>query len=258
MEVTVPALVIVVGGWVMRLRRYRGLSRSTSLPGRSPRRWLVVALGLGVLVVAFTCAAEPYRQTRQYHEAVACERGADCFDREPVTVVGRRTYTTTTTHTDADGHPSTTTTTHYELTWQRADGSRQDRDVSSSLYEKARDGLPADLRLWRGEVVGVHVMGAEQWFLPEAGESLGYWLYLAFFGLGVLLWGLLFGWWDGFFLLGFRAFAWMFMSYVPVRLATDAAAYGLEPGFGLAFTVAFGVLSVAVAGWMLAGTLDRW
>jgi hypothetical protein len=38
----------------------------------------------------------------------------------------------------------------------------------------------------------------------RAGQTLGYWLYLAHFGLGVLLWGLIFGWWDGLFMLAFR------------------------------------------------------
>ncbi len=36
-------------------------------------------------------------------------------------------------------------------------------------------------------------MGAAEWFLPAAGENLGHWLYLAHFGLGVLLRGLFFG-----------------------------------------------------------------
>jgi hypothetical protein len=243
----------------MRIHRFRRLSRSGSLPKRSLRRWIVVALGLGVLVAGFAGAADPYRQTREFREVVACEGdAAGCFDQEPGTMVGRRTYTTTTTHTDANGHPSTTTTTHYEVTWQRADGSRQNRDVSSSFYDKAQEGQLANLRLWRGEVVGVEVMGGAEWFLPESGESLGYWLHLAFLGLGILLWGLLFGWWDGFFMLAFRTFAWMFMSFVPVGLATDAVAYGLDIGFGLVSTIVFGVFSIAIAGWMLVGSLDRW
>jgi hypothetical protein len=39
----------------------------------------------------------------------------------------------------------------------------------------------------------VEVTDGSEWFLPESGKTLGYWLLLAFFGLGVLLWGLLFG-----------------------------------------------------------------
>ncbi len=243
----------------MRLRRYRRLPLRVSLPKRSLGRWIVVAVGLGVLVAALAAGAEPYLQTRQFREAVACERGAgDCFGNEPGSIVGRRTYTTTTTNTDANGNTTTTTTTHYEVTWRRANGSRQTRDVSSSLYGKAREGQPATLRLWRGEVVGVEVMGETQWFLPESGRTLGYSLSLAFFGLGVLLWGLLFGWWDGVFMLAFRTFAWMFMSIVPVRMTTDALAYGLDTGVGLVMEIVFGVFFTGIAGWMLFGSLDEW
>lgn len=226
---------------------------------RSPGRWILVAVGLAVIAVALLGAAGPFRQTQEFRAAVQCDRGPDdCFGDEPGSVVGRRTYTTTSTSTDADGHTSTTTTTHYEVSWQRANGERQSRDVSPDFYDKAEEGQPAELRVWRGEVVGLEVMGATQWFLPESGHTLGYWLYLAHFGLGVLLWGLIFGWWDGLFMLAFRLFCWMFLSLLPISLATDALAYGIEPGFGLILQIVFGLVFVGVAGWMLLGSLDRW
>jgi hypothetical protein len=250
---------MIVVGMVMRLRRYRRWPRRLSLPERSLGRWIVVALGLGVLVTALAAAAGPYRQTQEFREVVACEQSVgDCFGKEPGSIAARRTYTTTTTSTDANGNSSTTTTTHYEVTWQRANGSRQTRDVSSSFYLKAQEGQPATLRLSRGEVVGVEVMGGVQWFLPESGKTLGYWLELAFFGLGVLLWGLLFGWWDGFFMLAFRTFAWMFMSFVPVDMTTDALAYGLDGGVGLVIHIVLGVFFAGVAGVILIGSLEHW
>ena len=185
----------------------------------------MAALGLIALAVGLTGAAGPYQQTQEFRAAVQCDRGPDhCFGDEPGSVVSRRTYTTTSTSTGADDHSSTTTTTHYEVTWQRADGERQYRDVSTDFYDKAEPGQPARLRIWRGEVVGLEVMGATQWFLPESGQTLTYWLYLAHLGLGVLLWGLIFGWWDGFFMLAFRLFCWMFLSIVPISLAADALA----------------------------------
>ncbi|WP_153034773.1 hypothetical protein [Amycolatopsis sp. YIM 10] len=214
----------------------------------------MVALGLAVLVAALVAAAEPYRQTQEFRAAVACEQGDGCFGGEAGSIVGRDRYTRT--HSDSDGH--TRTTTHYEITWQRADGSRQTRDVSSSFYGQAQNGDPATLRLWRDEVVGVEVMGGAEWFLPESGETLSYWLYLAFFGLGVLLWGLLFGWWDGFFMLAFRAFCWMFMSFVPVQMATDALAHGLDTGTDLVIPIVSSVFFLGIAGGMLFGTLDVW
>ncbi|MFI6578146.1 hypothetical protein ACIBFB_20355 [Nocardiopsis sp. NPDC050513] len=247
----------------MRLFRFRPHPRR--VPSSKPflGRWTVVALGLGVLVAALVGAAEPYRQTREFREAAVCARGADdCLDSEAGSIVGRRTYTTTstTTYTDADGHmhTSTSTTTHYEVTWQRADGSRQARDVSSGFYSEAEEGRSATLRLWRGEVVGVEVTGEAEWFLPDSGATLKTWLYLAFLGLGVVLWGLLCGWWDGFFMLFFRTVTWMFMGFLPVGIATDALAYGLTIGPGLAMEVLAALFFAGIAGWMLVGSLDDW
>jgi hypothetical protein len=247
----------------MRLRGFRLLPRRVPLPKRSLGQWIVVALGLGVLVAALVGAADPYRQTREFREAVACERVAsECFGSEAGSIVGRRTYTTTstTTHTDGNGntYTSTSTTTHYKVTWQRADGSLQARDVSSSFYSKAKEGQPATLRLWREEVVGVEVMGDAQWFLPKSGAALSAWLYLAFFGLGVLLWGLLFGWWDGFFMLAFRMFAWMFLSLLPVGMTTSYLAYGLATGTDLVIAIVFALFFTGIAGGVVIGTLDRW
>ncbi|MEU7474661.1 hypothetical protein AB0A63_01670 [Lentzea sp. NPDC042327] len=243
----------------MKVRwRRRGLPR-VSLPGRSPVRWLVTACGLGVLVVALIGGAEPYRQTREFRAVAACEQGGGgCFETERGSIADRRTYTTTSTQTDANGHSTTTTTTHFEVTWQRADGSRRARDVPSDFYSKAREGDAAELRLWRGEVVGVQVTGAEAWFLPTSGSTLRWWLHLGFLGLGVLLWGLFLGWWDGLFMLAFRTFAWMFLSFVPVSATTHALAYGWPGGWGLVGELAMAGVFTAIAGGMLYTSLDGW
>src|SRR5215212_4489051 len=125
------------------LRRYRRTPYRRSHSARSVGHWVVAALGLGVLVAALVAAVGPYRQTRDFRTVVGCGRDtADCYDREPGSIVGRRTYETTTA--DADG----STTTHYEVTWQRANGTRQSRDVSSSFYRRAREGEPAMLLIW--------------------------------------------------------------------------------------------------------------
>lgn len=178
--------------WWQHRASYRAAPRRGSL-GRWDRsslgRWALVALGLAALVAGTAGAAGPYREIRGFRAVVACDRAThDCFAREQVAVGARRTYTTRTTTTDSDGHQGTTTTTHHELTLQRADGSREAREVSWSVYDKAVEGQPAILRLWRGDVVGVEVTGAQQWFQPRAGRQLSYWLYLASVGLGVLLW----------------------------------------------------------------------
>ncbi|WP_103961618.1 hypothetical protein [Nonomuraea solani] len=224
----------------------------------------MIALGLGVIMVALTGAADPYQQTRQFREAVVCDQDAGgCLGDEPVSVVRRRTYTTTTTttNTDANGHTytSTSTTTHHEITWRRANGSQQARDVSSNVYNKAKEGQPATLRLWRQEVVGLEVQGETEWFLPEASTALGVWLGVAFFGLGLLLWGLLFGWWDGFFFLVYRTFCWMFMGLVPVATAAHTLAFGWATGGDLVILIVVCALFVGIPGWMLFGSIhERW
>lgn len=224
-----------------------------SWPGRSVGRWIVVAVGLGVIAVGLVVAMGPYRETREFRAAVACGRGNDCFEPEAASIVGRSTYITTTT--DSNGH-TTSTTTHYEVTWQRADGSRQKREVSEAVYDKAEKGQPATLRVWRGEVVRIEVAGETAWFPPEAAEQLIYCFLLAYFGLGVLLWGLFFGWWDGFFHLGFRTFAWMFAGLVPAHAASGILAYGLHFDFGLIVVIIFGVLFAGLAAGMLFASLD--
>lgn len=81
---------------------------------------------------------------------------------------------------------------------------------------------------------------------------------LAWLGLGLALWALLAGWWDGWFMLAFRTFAWMFLSVTPVDFLTDALAYGPPTGTALVVDVVFGVFATAVAGGMLFATLSRW
>lgn len=220
----------------------------------------MAVLGLGVLLTALAFTVGPYQQTREFRRLVACDRReGSCFATEQGFIRARRTYTTTSPHTDADGHTTTTsTTTHFEITWERPGGARETREVAAGFYRRAEPDRPANLRTWNGEVVGIEVMGAAQWFLPRAGQALTLWLYLAWLGLGVLLWALFAGWWDGLFMLTFRTMAWMFVSIMPVQIMTSALAHGLPAGTGLVVEVAFGVLFTGIAGAMLVGSLNTW
>ena len=229
--------------------------RQASSPGRSPGRWIVALCGLAIVVGAIVGGTGPLRQTRDFHAAVGC---ADCFGTEHGSITARRTYTTTSTQTHADGTTTTSTDTHYELTWRRPDGSTQSRDVSKDFYDKATEGRPADLRIWRGEVVGVEVMGATEQFLPNSSRTLVYWIYLGFFGLGVLLWGLFFGWWDGLFMLAFRTFGWMFLVIMPASLVTHVLAYGFDWTTGVIVQLALAVFFAVIALALLAGSLSVW
>ncbi|MBY8856189.1 hypothetical protein K7711_06855 [Nocardia sp. CA2R105] len=210
-------------------------------------------LGLGVIVAALYSAAGPYRQIREFRAVMTCEHNSGgCLDSERGSIADRRTYTTVETQTDSNGSMTTTVITHYEVTWQRADGSRQPRQVSRSFYDKAAKRTPVTLRLWHQEVVGVQVAGGAEWFLPKSGEALGYRFGLAFLGLGMLLWGLLFGWWDGILLLFFRTCIWMFMGFVLVGTTTHALAYGLNTWPYLILEIAL----VAIGGGMLLVSID--
>lgn len=231
---------------------FRGLPRRHS-PGRSLWRWITVVAGVAVVGVALSWAVEPYQQTQEFRQQVGCDRNAPgCFGSEPGLIASRRTYTTSHYH---DGHQSGETT-HYEITWQRADGSQQSQDVSRGLYIKAAEGQPAILRTWRGEVVGVEVMGGAQWFQPQPSRSLAGWLHLAWFGLGVAVWGWALGWWDGLFMFAWRTGVWMFISLVPVSLTTEILAYGW-PNDPIA-TIVVVLFFVGVPGYMLISWLKNW
>ncbi len=224
---------------------------------QASHRWfraLLVLLGLGVTVLGIVRAAGPFHDVREFRTLVDCERRAECFDRAPGTIVGRDTYTTTST--DGDGH--TTTSTHYEVTWEDAGGRRSTKDVSNAFYRAVREGTPAELRLWRGDVVGLKVDGGEQWFLPSVGYALAGWLFLAAMGFGVLAWGLLFGWWDGWFHLCFRLFCWVFFTVVLLGSAVGVLAYGFDSGWALVRDVLGFLFVFGVASAMLLGSLDRW
>lgn len=221
-------------------------------------RCLLITIGLAVIVVALHGAAEPYRQFLAFREGLTCAPGArDCAGNETGVITGRRTWTTSSTTFDADGHTRTTSHTHYGITWQRGDGSQESREVSQGLYSEAREGRSAKLWIWRGEVVGIAVNDAEEWFLPEPGRKLRLWLCLALLGLGILLWGLLFGRVKDAF---FRLVVWLSFGFALVNVSTDVLAFGLaafQPALGgVAGLVVVVVLGLVLSGlfWFLAGT----
>jgi len=229
----------------VRVRRWRRSSEPRRLRRFSPWRWAAIAAGLGVLVGALAGAADPYRQIRQFREVMECERGVGgCFATERSSIVDRRSYVEMQTDPEGNAYP----VPHFEVTWRRADGSRESREVSDGLYRKARPGQPVTLRLWRGDVVALEAAGTTEWFLPSPGLHLTGWLLAAHFGLGVLLWGLLMGWWDAFVFFVLRAFSWMLTGLALVGTAVEVLSYGprSEGGRGWMF-VFYGVLFTAGA-----------
>lgn len=168
-------------------------------------RWIWVAIGLAVLGGGLSGAAEPYRQTVEFRRITACDGTAGgCPEREPGSVVDVRTWTGTSTGSNGGSH----TETHYEVTWRRSDGSTQTRGVSRGFYAAARQGEPATLRLQSGQVVGVEVAGAAEWWFPQGGAHLVLWLMLVSLGVGITLWALLPDDGDGMHSM-LRALAWL-------------------------------------------------
>jgi hypothetical protein len=210
--------------------------------GGAVSRLIWVVVGLALLWGALDSGAEPYRQTLEFRRITACDGTVGgCLEREPGLIVGRRTWTETPTSTTADGTWSTSTIAHWAVTWRRLDGSEQTRDVGRVFFAVAREGQAATLRIYLGQVVGVEVTGGSEWFLPKAGEKLRSWLLVAFLGLGFVLWGQLFGWWDGFFMFTLRTLAWILIGSLVLNAVTYSVAYEMHPNVS-----AVNVLSVAL------------
>lgn len=248
---------------MIRLRRSSERHTAYRAAGPSDRRWplllgrsLLVALGLCAIVMAINGAAEPLRRVQEFHEALACEPGArECVADETGTITGRNTWSTTTTGTDANGHTYTTSKTRYGVFWRWADGSRDGREVSREVYNAAREGQPITLRVWHGELVGIAVEDKEEWFLPEPGRQLQLWLSLAFLGIGILLWAILFEWVDDF---GTAVLACLAFSLVLGNIAAEFLTFGLvslKPLFhslaALVITVACGVILFRLIGFLV-------
>jgi hypothetical protein len=214
---------------------------------------VVAGLGLVLLIAALVAAAGPYRQTRQFRTVAACQaKGENCFAGEQGFIRAKRSWTTSTTQTDAGGNPSTTTTEHYGVTWQRADGTRESREVSRAFYRRAEPDAAATFRLFRGEVVGVRVAGGSEWFLPAAGRALTWWLGLAWSGMGLVLAGL-FALWGGAIETAIRATAWLCAGAALIGTATSTLAFG--PHFGV-WDIVIPVLVLAFSAGMLVLSLS--
>ncbi|MGW5922125.1 hypothetical protein ACWFPY_24305 [Nocardia fluminea] len=221
-------------------------------------RGLLALAGLAVVVIGLIGAVFPAQETLRFQQAVRCERGGGgCLDREIVTISDRRTWEVTSTSGGGGDSPSSTTTdTYYEITWRRADGSHESEDVESFIFDLAHEGQPATLRRWHGEVVAVEVASRTEWFLPNSAGLLGLELWVVFFGGGILLWGL-YGWWDGFFFLAYRAGCWAMAGIAPAAGLTHILAYGVDISIGLVGATIIGLVFTAISLFMLGTTLDR-
>jgi len=129
--------------------------------------------GLVVLVIGwavFLCGqqvADGYRATMAYRDAPVCDvgdRGGNgndsvaCVRLETGMVLDRWTsWECTSNGTSHDG--GRTCTTYYEIKVEWPDGADWLR-VPSHMYDQAKKGDRAEVRLWRGEVVGWRYVAA--------------------------------------------------------------------------------------------------
>ncbi|UGT55190.1 hypothetical protein [Nocardia asteroides] len=211
---------------------------------------LVFLVGAGLVVFALAHAVDPFHQTREYRHQVACAKNAGgCFAEETVTIVEKATSTRTSTHIDFDGTISTTTTNHRTIRWMR-DGTQHSHDVNGELFAKAREGGQATLRTWQGQIVGIVIDGQSDSYDPRQTGRLGWWLWLAFVGMGLALVGLFEP--AGLFMGAFRLGAWAFAGALPLGVVVPTLlANGLEPNFGFFVLVGAAVLFTGVGLTML-------
>lgn len=161
--------------WVVSRNALRWLRDSSSHDrpiGPVLRRGLIAVIGLVVVVIGLDSAREPFREVREFRAVVACaESSRDCFGHETGLIADRRTHTTPETTSVGSGHSWTSTKTHYEITPQRADGTRHTREVSPGFYDVVAHNQRVDLRLWRKDVVGIETPATRSGSFPTPAHN---------------------------------------------------------------------------------------
>lgn len=151
-------------------------------------RCCVLILGLAAVWTGVDLAGEPYRQAVEFRNAKTCTGGNEppesskCLVRESAQVTDRGTREVV-TGVGEDQNVKT----EYTLSIRRTAGETEVYDVSRGLYGAASQGDPADLEIWRGEVVVIGVGDERDRFTPSSASSLVRELMLAWIGAGLVL-----------------------------------------------------------------------
>jgi hypothetical protein len=202
-------------------------------------RWIVIVragalvVGVAAMVCAVLWSVGPYRDTMALRHAYVCAGGVPtpasatngCIAREIGSVTGRHTYV----ESDSDGSGATTEVTHDVVTYRRASGTKESKEVVDSVYNAAKSGERADLETWRGAVVWITVAGKSDGFDPPTENTLTNTAVLAWAGLGLVVWFLLgdgtlrhlFG--NG----GMRPIGWVLFGYWTVLMVHADLTYEL-------------------------------
>lgn len=198
------------------------------------RGLVVLASGWGV----FLCGqqiTDGYAATMDYRDAPVCATGSGdgssgggtagspagsangdvgeaCVRREAGTVLDRRTGEQCTYDgTSGDGGGGTTTcTTYYDVKVERPDHTDW-LAVDSGAYDKVGTGDPAEVRLWRSEVVGLKVLGHTYSYPPSSQSGVLWQLAVGCLALAVGAWAVLSGRLAE--LFAFHSFGLLFVAF---------------------------------------------
>ncbi|MFG2098499.1 hypothetical protein [Streptomyces sp. NPDC048612] len=137
--------------------------------------------------------------------------------------------------TAGGGGGGTTCTTYYDVEVEWPDRTVW-LAVESETYDEVRTGDRAEVRLWRGEVVGLKVRGRTHSYAPSSQSGVLSWLALGCLLLAAGAWGVVSGRLSG--LLAFPNFGWLFVA-IGVGWLGAMALFGGPPlvwGFAIAWT----------------------
>ncbi|MFF9915345.1 hypothetical protein [Streptomyces sp. NPDC013457] len=107
------------------------------------------------------------------------------------------------------GGGGTTCTTYYDVEVEWPDRAAW-LAVGSETYEDVKAGDRAEVRLWRGEVVGLEVGGRTHSYAPSSETGVLWWLALGTLILAAGAWGMVSGRLSG--LIAFPNFGWPFLA----------------------------------------------
>ena len=212
------------------------------------RGLLVLAAGWGVLICG-QHVVDGYGATMSYRDAPACGAGGDgqtCVQHVAGTVHDRRTgQQCTSDGTSGSTGGGTTCTTYHDVKVEWP-GRTAWLGVAPGTYDKVRTGDPAEVRLWRGEAVGLEIHGSTNSYPPSSQNGVLPWLALGFLLLAVGAWAAVSGRLSG--LFAFPNFGWLFVAFGVAWLGVMAL-FGGHPlvwGFAIVWT-AFAVFWIAGA-----------
>ncbi|HET9379503.1 MAG TPA: hypothetical protein VFP69_01565 [Streptomyces sp.] len=211
--------------------------------GRLPlwlRALVVLAAGWAALLCGQQVAGA-YGATMDYREAPVCaagEGGDDegCVRREAGTVLDRRTGVQCTSDGTGETAGGGTTCDRYyevEVEWPGRTGWLT---VRPQAYDEAGRGDRAQVRLWRGDVVGLRVAGHTHAYAPPSEKGILPWLALGCLVVATGAWAAVSGRLSS--LFAFPNFGWLLVAIGVGWLGSMALLGGhlLVWGFAIVWT----------------------